>query len=183
MEMVWAIIIIVLAAADQFTKWLITQNIKPGESINVISSFFYLVNRRNTGAAWSFLADKDWRIIFLAAVSAAVTALLIYVLYRTPFKSLKIALTVLSAGSIGNLIDRVFRGSVTDFLDFHIGSYIFPTFNLADMLIVCSTAFLCIVLLKNHHIIDNPFKHPQLSSENSQADSKEQKNGNDNEAL
>lgn len=181
--MVWAIIIIVLAGADQIAKWIIMQTIKPGESVNVISSFFYLVNRQNTGAAWSFLADKDWGIVFLSSVSAIVTAVLIYVLYRTPFRNLKISLAVLSAGSIGNFIDRAFRGSVTDFLDFHFGSYIFPTFNLADILIVCSTAFLCIVLLKNHHIMDNPFKLPDLSDANEKSTDNSQSVGNKNDAL
>lgn len=161
--MVW-IIIIILAGADQFTKWLITQNIGSGESIPVIPSFFYLVNRQNTGAAWSLLANQEWGIVFLSILSAVVTVVLLIVLFRTPYKSLKICLAVLSAGSIGNLIDRVFRGSVTDFLDFRFGSYTFPTFNLADMLIVCSTIFLCLLLFRNHHIVDHPFRLPVNSS-------------------
>lgn len=155
--MVWAIVILLLAGADQLIKYLIEAKVSYGDSIEVIPSFFYLINRRNTGAAWSFLADKDWGIYFLAAVSALVTLVLIVIIFKTPFIKLKIVLTFLVAGSIGNLVDRVFRGYVTDYLDFHFGSYAFPTFNLADILIVCSTAVLCLLLFTDHRIIDHPF--------------------------
>ncbi|NLW12588.1 MAG: signal peptidase II [Clostridiaceae bacterium] len=155
--MVWAIIILLLAGADQLIKYIVEARISYGDSITVIPSFFHLINRRNTGAAWSFLADKDWGIYFLAAISALVTLVLIYIIFKTPYIKLKVVLTILVAGSVGNLIDRVFRGYVTDYLDFHFGSYAFPTFNLADILIVCSTAVLCILLFTDHRIIDHPF--------------------------
>jgi signal peptidase II len=155
--MVWAIIIILLAAADQIIKYFVVNNIAYGESVSVVPSFFYLASRRNTGAAWSFLADQDWGIYFLAGVSAIVTAILIYIIYKTPYKKLKIVLSVLAGGSIGNLIDRVYQGFVVDYLDFHFGSYNFPTFNLADILIVCSTIVLCLIIFTDHRIIEHPF--------------------------
>lgn len=163
--MVWAIIILLLAGADQLIKYFVEARISYGDSITVIPSFFYLINRRNTGAAWSFLADQHWGIYFLASVSAIVTLVLVYIIYRTPYFKLKTVLTILVAGSVGNLIDRIFRGYVTDYLDFHFGSYAFPTFNLADMLIVCSTAVLCILLFADHRIIDHPFGHNKKDDE------------------
>ena len=145
--MVWAIIIILLVAADQLLKMQIRVNIGADTRITVIDNFFYIVNRRNRGAAWSFLAGKDWGLYALAAISAVITIVVLIILYRSRNKRLQACLTFICAGSIGNLIDRVFHGGVTDYLDFHFGSYVFPTYNLADMMIVCGTIALCLLIL------------------------------------
>lgn len=153
--MVWAIIVIVLlASADQLLKLLVKTNLSLNDSIPVIDNFFYIVNRRNTGAAWSFLAGKDWGIYALAAVSFVVTVIMLVILWRSSNIRLKGCLTLITAGSVGNLIDRVRDLAVTDFLDFHFGSYIFPTFNLADMLIVCGTILLALLILTDHSILE-----------------------------
>lgn len=145
--MVWAIIIVLLAAADQLLKGLIKANLTEADRLAVIDGFFFLINRRNPGAAWSFLANQDWGIYVLAGISALVTAVMLILIYRTRQVRLKACLTFICAGSIGNLIDRVRDKGVTDYLDFHFGAYIFPTFNLADMLIVCGTILLCLLIL------------------------------------
>ncbi len=63
--MAWSIIVIILlASADQLLKAVVRNNISPGESMTVIDGFFYLVNRHNPGAAWSFLANKDGGFMF-----------------------------------------------------------------------------------------------------------------------
>lgn len=152
--MVYLIIIILLTAADQGIKYLVVSRIGETEAIPVIDSFFYLVNRRNSGAAWSFLADQAWGIYALAAVSAIASLVMLVILFRTGNRRLKACLSVIVGGSIGNLIDRVRLLSVTDYLDFHFGSYVFPTFNLADMLVVCGTLLLCLLLLTDPSILD-----------------------------
>ena len=73
---------------------------------------------------------------------------------------LRACLTMIIAGSIGNFIDRVRDLAVTDYLDFHFGNYVFPTFNLADMLVVCGTLLLCLLLLTDPSLIDGPAVKP-----------------------
>ena len=152
--MVWTIIIILLSAADQLLKALVNQNIAVTDRITVIDQFFYLINRKNRGAAWSFLANQDWGIYVLAAISGIVTIVLLIVLFRTRHKRLQACLSLIIAGSIGNFIDRVRDLAVTDYLDFHFGSYVFPTFNLADMLVVCGTILLSFLILFDPHVAD-----------------------------
>jgi signal peptidase II len=154
MGMVWTIVIILLTGADQLLKLLVTNRLREQESIAVINGFFYIVHRRNTGAAWSFLANKDWGIYVLAGISAIVSIVMIILLIRTANIRLKACLAIITAGSIGNLIDRVRLGSVTDYLDFHIGSYVFPTFNLADMCIVIGTILLCLLILAEPKLLE-----------------------------
>jgi signal peptidase II len=145
--MVWILIVIIGAAADQFLKATFTTMLASGESIPVIDGFFYLVLRTNPGAAWSFLADKEWGGYVLIAVSSIASAAMLIFILKYPDRRIKACLAFLCAGSVGNLIDRIRFGSVTDYLDFHFGSYVFPTFNLADTLIVCSSIVLGILVL------------------------------------
>jgi len=150
--MAW-ILIVLLIIADQLTKYLTKIYISKTRPIVVIDKFFYLSHRVNKGAAWSFLAEKSWGIYVLSSISAIVSLILLYIIYKTNIKSLKIILSIIAAGSIGNLIDRVFFGGVIDFLEFHFGSYIFPTFNVADSLIVCGTIALVILLAIDKRIL------------------------------
>ena len=136
-------------------KAAVISSLSSVERISVIDGFFYLVLRKNRGAAWSFLAEPDWGIYLLAGTSLLVTLVLLYLLFRTRHVRLKVYLTIICAGSIGNLIDRIRYGAVTDFLDFHFGSYIFPTFNLADSLIVCGTILLCLLILRDPDVLNN----------------------------
>ena len=151
--MVWAIIIVLCVAADQLTKAVAESSLQAVGSIPVISGFFYLTYNANTGAAWSFLADKTWGIYVLAGISFIASIVMIVLIYKLPNVKIKAALTFICAGTIGNFIDRAFYHGVTDFLDFHFGSYIFPTFNVADSLITCGTIFLMIVILTDKTIL------------------------------
>jgi signal peptidase II len=152
--MVWTIILILLAAADQLIKAIVNRDITTSGRITVIDGFFYLINRKNRGAAWSFLANQDWGIYILAAISGIVTIVLLVVLYRSHHWRLRACLTMIIAGSIGNFIDRVRDLAVTDYLDFHFGDYVFPTFNLADMLVVCGTILLSLLILLDPQVVD-----------------------------
>lgn len=142
--MIWVLIILLGVGADQLTKQLVTRNIPYGEMVPVLDPLFFLTNHANKGAAWGILQNQ--RILFIALTSV-VLIIIGYIAYKSQNKLLKFSLSVIMAGALGNYIDRVFRGGVTDFLDFYFGSYHFPTFNVADSLIVVGTGLLAYYLL------------------------------------
>jgi len=142
--MVWIIVILFIAGLDQLTKYIVMCNIKHGEMIAVIEKFFYLTNVTNKGAAWSILQNRKYFLIIMPSI---VSIVLFYFLFKTDSKLLRISLSFILGGAIGNLIDRIFRGGVTDFLDFHFGKYNFPTFNVADSFITIGTVLLAYYLL------------------------------------
>lgn len=145
--MVWIIIIAGLSTADQLIKRLVVQLLPGNTNQVVINSFFYLVNRRNTGAAWSFLADQSWGIVVLSILSAIASVAMVALTLIIKKKRYQAALALMAAGAIGNLIDRIRDGGVIDYLDFHFGTYIFPTFNLADICLVIGTILLSLFVL------------------------------------
>ncbi len=121
---------------DQGTKAWINVSLPFGtygtpNAITVIDDFFYIVHVGNTGAAWSMLAGKS----SLLAGMALITLGAIYIwrhslgLRQLP---VQVSFGLLCGGIVGNLLDRLLHGHVIDFLDFHFGSYIYPTFNIAD---------------------------------------------------
>ncbi len=152
--MVWIIVISALSVLDQWIKGLIRSKLSLSQQIPVIDRFFYLTRRENTGAAWSFLANVSWGLAVLTVVSFILTAGLVILLVRSPAMKMRLCLSLIIAGSIGNLIDRIRYGAVTDYLDFHFGSYVFPTFNLADTLIVCGTILLGLFVMLDPPLMD-----------------------------
>ena len=130
------LIAIAVLVLDQLTKlWIATQLPFPtyGEphAIRVIKGVFYLVHVGNTGAAWSLFAGQS---VFLASLAAA-TLIAIFIWRRAlglRDRVSQVSFGLLCGGITGNLIDRLAHGHVIDFLDVHIGSYIYPTFNVAD---------------------------------------------------
>ena len=139
----------VVVAADQATKAWIAATLPYGSygeqngAIPIVRGFLYIVHVGNTGAAWSMFSGKS---VFLAALAAA-TLVAIYLGRKalelaTPRTQLCFGL--MCGGIAGNLIDRLARGHVVDFLDFHFGSYVYPTFNVADSAI-CVGVFLYVL--------------------------------------
>ena len=116
---------------DQLSKQAIRATFTYGESRPVIDGFFNLVYVRNDGAAWNILSGHG---LILISISFAVLILL--VVYRRSFLEdhigHKILLGLMVGGIVGNLIDRIRFGWVTDFLDFEFGAYHYPSFNVAD---------------------------------------------------
>jgi signal peptidase II len=132
-------------AADQATKAWIRIHLplnsygEAAGAIPVIRGFFYIVHVGNTGAAWSIFSGRS---IVLAALAAATLVAIFF-----GRRALGIAGTfsqvcfgLLCGGISGNLVDRLMRGHVTDFLDFHFGAYVYPTFNVADSAISVGVA-------------------------------------------
>lgn len=116
---------------DQFTKHWIRSAFVYGESRPVIDGFFNLTYVRNDGAAWNLLSGHS---ILLILISVVILALLI--ICRRSFLQdrlfHKILMGLMVGGIVGNLIDRIRFGWVTDFLDFQFGTYHYPSFNVAD---------------------------------------------------
>ena len=123
-----------LYALDQITKWLVVRHIDPQGFIALIPRWFLLVYWTNTGAAWGMFSKGGTFFLLIAVAALAVLA----ILYRQGVFASRWAgagLCLLVAGILGNLTDRVTRGSVVDFLlfDLHFpGAHPFPAFNVAD---------------------------------------------------
>jgi signal peptidase II len=140
--------------ADQATKIWIDQNLTYADRIPVIEGFFYLTHVRNPGAAFSMFATLDANIRMFFFVGVALVAIaIIFSFFRqlAPGDRLPaLSLGMILAGAAGNLIDRVTRGEVVDFLHFRLWSgYSWPDFNLADSLIVVGVGFLVLELLSS----------------------------------
>lgn len=143
-NLIWIITIALIIAFDQASKYIIVKNVEYNSLIPVIDKFFYITYHENKGAAWGILQNRVYIFIPLTIIFSVVMG---YILFKTENKMLKLSLSFVLGGAIGNLIDRVSKGSVADFLDFYFGTYNFPTFNVADSFIVIGTITLAIFIL------------------------------------
>lgn len=143
----------ILAAAvvvlDRATKRLIETRVAEWETIPVIDGLFRIVHTRNTGVAFSLFAEQGagaggWVLTAVTAALTVVVAVLLWQASRAGREhwTLPASLGLILAGAAGNLFDRVAFGSVTDFLDFHVGAHHWPAFNVADASISCGAALL-----------------------------------------
>lgn len=145
------IIAAVVMAADQLTKAWAIAKLKPVVLLEVIPGFFRLVYATNRGVAFSMFADGnfDARWIF-AGISLVATAFVSLYLLRTPQGKIRLslALSLLLAGIVGNLIDRIRLGEVVDFIGLHWqDEYSWPIFNLADTAICIGAVLLALEML------------------------------------
>jgi signal peptidase II len=132
---------------DQTTKAWAIRRLRFGEDISVISGFLNFAYAQNTGVAFSMLDDHgDAGRWGLSAVALAAGVLVLYFFWKTPRSDDRIlgALALLLAGIAGNVTDRIRLGFVVDFIDVQVGSWHYPTFNVADMAIVTGAGMLII---------------------------------------
>jgi signal peptidase II len=136
----------IVLALDQVTKWYIRHSVGLYESIVVLDSFFHITHVRNTGGAFSLFASapSGLRLPFFIGVSVvAVIALLVFVSRVDPRQRLLLfGLGAILGGALGNLVDRMTSGEVTDFLDFHWRGWYWPAFNVADSFITIGVVIL-----------------------------------------
>lgn len=129
-----AAVVIVL---DQITKAAIISRFELYESYPVIKGFFNLVYVLNPGAAFGFLANASelFRSIFFIGITLAVLLMIVYYIIKVELENTfyVVSLTLIFAGAVGNLIDRIRFGAVADFLDFYIHTWHWPAFNVADL--------------------------------------------------
>ncbi len=147
--MVYFSIVFVVILADQLTKAWITSSFHLYDVKEIIPGLFNLVYVTNSGAAFSMLADVEsvWRHYFFYLIGGVATIglTIAYWKMRHLRTSYTVALALIAGGAVGNLIDRVRFGAVVDFLDFFIGKYHWPAFNVADSAI-CVGAGLFLVI-------------------------------------
>ena len=128
-----------LVGADQWLKFWVRGNIPLGGSLPFIPHIMELTYTQNTGAAFSFFSGMTW---LLTVISLVVSIALAVMLWKRDFpgKMGNLALTLILAGAVGNLIDRLFLGFVTDM--FATTFINFAVFNIADICVCCGGALL-----------------------------------------
>ncbi|CAD6523999.1 Lipoprotein signal peptidase [Paraburkholderia hiiakae] len=139
----WLGVAVIVILADQLTKIAINKVFSYGEG-RVITPFFNLVLVYNKGAAFSFLSSAGgWQRWAFTALGVVAALVICYLLKRHATQKLFCtALALIMGGALGNVIDRLLYGHVIDFLDFHVGGWHWPAFNLADSAICIGAALL-----------------------------------------
>jgi signal peptidase II len=152
---VWPLVLLALAvlAADQASKFAVDRMMLPGSSRVIIPGMLNLIHTSNPGVAFGLFADSDmpWRGPMLIVFAAAVIGLIVWMLVTGraggwPGRS---GMTLILGGAVGNVLDRVLHHSVTDFIDFYIGTHHWYTFNLADSAIVIGAGLVILELLRD----------------------------------
>lgn len=149
--MPYAILAVVLVIADQVVKFLIRSNLELGESVPFIPHVLNLTYYQNTGAAFSLFREHTW---ILALISAVVSVALVVVMVKRVFRHPvgQVILAVILAGAVGNLIDRVLFGYVTDM--FQTIFINFAVFNVADCCLVCGVIAMMVYVLFFHEKLE-----------------------------
>lgn len=146
--------IAVVFALDRLTKAWVERSVGLFDTHPVIPDVFNIVHTKNRGAAFGILNDapSEWRTFFLVIVSIAILGMIGQMLWQatrnrsTPV--LRWALALVCGGALGNLWDRVGKGEVTDFLQVFLGSYEWPSFNVADSAISVGAVLLALDMLR-----------------------------------
>lgn len=151
--MKWLWLSAAVLLVDQVTKQLALIWLAPYERLPV-TPFFNLTLVFNPGAAFSFLGDATgWQRWFFTLFAGAVTAILLVWLYRLPRDQplTAAALGLVIGGAIGNALDRLFYGHVIDFIDFYVGDWHWPAFNVADSAITVGVILLLADAWRSRH--------------------------------
>jgi len=143
-----------LILADQIIKLGVTQWLAPVGRISVIPGFFNLTYVQNTGVAFGMFAGSHstLRLMILAALALAALAIIVFFIHNSGDNEPLFlwGLSFICGGALGNQVDRIHNsGAVVDFLDFYLGSFHWPVFNLADIGITMGTALIILHLWRN----------------------------------
>ena len=132
----YLLLVVVLTLADQLTKFWIAKMIPLLSSSKIIPGFFNLTHIRNRGAIFGFFSQSGSQLIhvLLMVLSLAALCLVIFYFIKTSKSErfMMASLSLILAGAFGNLLDRIFRGYVIDFMDFYVKKWHWPSFNVAD---------------------------------------------------
>lgn len=139
----WIRVALAVLLLDQLTKYWILATFVPGETRPVLP-FFSLILTFNTGAAFSFLADAGgWQRPLFIVLALAASIWIIFLLRKYwQNKLFSFALSLILGGALGNVVDRIVAGKVTDFLLFYYDRFQWPAFNVADTAITIGAALL-----------------------------------------
>ena len=140
------IIVTVIVILDQLTKYLVTQRLALHESLPLIKGIFHLTLVYNTGAAFGVLRNQ--LPFFIATAFVCIFFIAFNLRAHADRKSRTVSLSLILAGAVGNLIDRLLHGHVIDFLDFRI----WPVFNLADSAITVGAVVLAVTIIRDKNV-------------------------------
>lgn len=131
----------IMLIIDQLSKIIVINNIEPSTGIKLINNFLYITFVKNEGAAFSIL--QGGRIFFIVLSIFVLVIMIKYIFDDKNIRKIEVlSYSLLIAGIIGNLIDRIVYGYVVDFIDIYLFGYDFPVFNVADMCIVIGAVVL-----------------------------------------
>lgn len=151
---------LVIVALDQLTKWLVRVRVPLHDSVQVIPNLLDITHVRNTGAAFGFLNGVDFPGKTLVIAVVAMVALVGVALYSGTMSNQqllpRLGMALIIGGAAGNLIDRVFIGSVVDFVDAYWGSFHFWAFNVADSAITVGVALMILDMIGTGSHASNP---------------------------
>jgi signal peptidase II len=148
----YLIVVVAVLFLDRWTKWLIDSRLLLNQTILVIDGFFNITYVRNTGVAFGILdpVQSPLKSFLLPLVTIiAATGVLVYSL-RSPVSDrlLQFALSLILAGALGNLYDRLRYGYVIDFVEVYFRDYRWPSFNIADSAITAGVALLAVQMFR-----------------------------------
>lgn len=135
---------LVILVADQLVKLYIQASMKLGQSIPVVDDIFHITYVLNPGAAFGILENQRWFFIAIC-VAIFIGVAVFYKSLRRESAMFRYGLGLLLGGAVGNLIDRMQTGLVTDFLDFRI----WPVFNIADIGICVGAVMIVLSLMQD----------------------------------
>jgi len=137
-----------LVLVDQVTKRLVASRVGLYSSRVVIRGFFNITRVHNNGAIFGMLSETTNHLVLVVLTAASLLALglVVYYFIKTPAADwkIKLALSLILAGALGNFVDRLFRGYVVDVLDFYVRRWHWPFFNVADSCITVGAVLLII---------------------------------------
>lgn len=146
MRKYFILIAVIVLLLDRLAKWAIASNIALYQSVVVIPGFFRLTHVQNTGAAFGLFAESSaqWKVGALVSFSILALIVVSALLWKNghALSTTSIGLSLILGGAMGNLWDRMVSGHVVDFLDFYVGNYHWPAFNVADSAIVIGAILL-----------------------------------------
>jgi signal peptidase II len=144
--------ILVLMAIDQAAKFAVSRTVELYESRTIIPGFFNLTRIHNRGAIFGAFNQSNKPAVFIALTAASLLALglVVFYFFKTPASDrlMKIALSLIMAGALGNLLDRFIRGYVIDFLDVYVHNAHWPFFNVADSCISVGAVLMLLIFFR-----------------------------------
>jgi signal peptidase II len=148
----YILLVLAILALDRWTKWLIQTRLLLNQTILIIDGFFNITYVRNTGVAFGILdsASLPLKSTVLAVLTLVAIAGVVVYSWRTPISQtlLHTALSLILAGALGNLYDRIRYTYVIDFIEVYYRSYRWPSFNIADSAITVGVGLLVILVFR-----------------------------------
>jgi signal peptidase II len=148
----YVLLVLFVLLLDRWTKWLIDTRLLLNQTIAVIDGFFNITYVRNTGVAFGILDpfQSSMKSTVLSILTVGAIIAVIAYSWRIPLtqKLLQVALSLILAGALGNLYDRISYGYVIDFVEIYFRNYRWPSFNIADAAITTGVAFLAIEMFR-----------------------------------